>query len=159
MSTIASHIHAALSALAQNESLCAMAQDAFGAPLLFCSGSSFGQERELGFAHAPFIALLHGENEAALEIFSASLPIPRTFYLRLITGTPICTNFPGLTSPLPPIPTATQRSTPTIYAAGQGETGERLHLHAIKILTELLRSRALTSPPPPAPIPAPPASP
>lgn len=137
--TLFDHIESAAQAIAENASLCAFAEEHFGAPILVSCGSWFGADRELGERHAPFVSIIPGDSDADLELFRGGLPQPRAFSIRVITGVLMTPSAPGTISPVPPIPTADKRTAPIVYAAGHGDKGERLHLDVVKTIVELFR--------------------
>ena len=137
METVRDYLDAVANALIGDASLCAAAQTAYGVPLLVTIGSWFGPDRELGIEHAPFVAVLPGDDEAELAFLRQGLPFPRTFSVRVITGVP------AAVETVPPLPKADDRFTPVVYTAGSGSAGEKFHLAAVKIATQVSNSLGL----------------
>lgn len=130
IATVNGFISAVTAAIHADASLAAAVENAFGLPLLTCAGSWWGNQNELGIDKAPFVSVTHSDDEAALELFRLDRPFPRAFQLRVISG------FPMLSDPPPPIPDAAGRAAPVLYAAGHGSAGEKIHMAALRIVTQ-----------------------
>ena len=137
METVRDYIEAVATALIGDAELCATCQTVYGVPLLVTIGSWFGPNRELGIEHAPFVAVVPGDGEADLALLRSSAPFPRTFEMRVITGVP------ASVETVPPLPKADDRFAPEVYTAGSGSDGEKFHLAAVKVATQVANRSGL----------------
>lgn len=137
METVRDYLEAVATALIGDAELCATCQTVYGVPLMVAIGSWFGPDRELGVEHAPFVAVVPGDDEAELAFLRQGLPFPRTFSARIITGVP------AAVETVPPLPKSVERFAPVVYTAGSGSAGEKFHLAAVKIASQLANRSGL----------------
>lgn len=133
--TVYGYIDTLLAALDDDTELAESMIADYGRPPLLCSGAWFGSDRQLGYAHAPFVAVEPGVDAAALEICRAEhRAAPAAFTLIVAIGLPMTL---WGDPPPPPPPKAEFRTAPVRYSAGGGTRDELTALRVVDIATRV----------------------